>query len=121
MLQNGQVLIAGGKADLIPSGAYNSAEIYYPIARTFMVLFAALTTAREGHSATLLNSGQVLLTGGDLPGTGSLNSAEIYDPVAGTFTAISGTLAAARACHSATLMNGGNYVSETDGNIRLFV
>ena len=107
LLQNGQVLIAGGETDLTPSGAYNSAELFDPATRKFTALVSAMTSRREGHAATLLNSGQVLITGGDLPGTGSLNSAELYNPSTGQFAALSITLTTPRAGHSALLLNGG--------------
>ena len=107
LLQNGEVLIAGGKTDLAPSGAYDSAEIYDPVPRQFVALAATLNTAREAHSATLLNSGLVLIAGGELPGTGALSSAELFDPQANTFTALSPVMTAPRAGHTATLLNGG--------------
>jgi len=40
-----------------------------------------LTTARVGHTATLLLDGRVLIVGGDKTGT-----AELYDPATGTFS-----------------------------------
>ena len=40
-----------------------------------------MTTARRGHTATLLLDGRVLIVGGDKTGT-----AELYDPATGTFT-----------------------------------
>jgi Bacterial Ig-like domain (group 2)/Protein of unknown function (DUF1573)/IPT/TIG domain/Abnormal spindle-like microcephaly-assoc'd, ASPM-SPD-2-Hydin/Galactose oxidase, central domain len=107
LLQNGHVLITGGETDPTPSGAYNTAEIFDPLTQDFTPLPAVMTSAREGHTATLLNNGQVLLTGGDVPGTGSLNTAEIYDPVANLFTAVSGTMIAPRISHTAVLLNGG--------------
>src|SRR5215831_17283781 len=39
-----------------------------------------MTTARVGHTATLLLDGRVLIVGGDKTGT-----AELYDPATGTF------------------------------------
>jgi RHS repeat-associated protein len=107
LLSNGQVLITGGQTDLIPSGAYNSAEIYDPAAMTFTALSSSMITAREGHRSTLLPSGQVLITGGDLPGTGSLGTAEIYNPLTNSFTAIPGSMAVARINHQANLLNTG--------------
>ena len=107
LLQNGQVLIAGGETDPTPSGAYNTAEIFNPLTWTFTALSVNMTTAREGHAATLLNNGQVLVTGGDLPGAGSLNTAEMYNPVANTFTAVSSTMTSPRIYHDANLLNGG--------------
>ncbi len=73
----------------------------------------SLNTARYYHSATLLNTGVVLVVGGIGPvpgGTGTLGelaSAELYNPGTGTFT-FTGNLNAARDAHSATLLNNGS-------------
>jgi hypothetical protein len=107
LLQNGQVLIAGGETDATPTGAFNTAEIFNPTTWTFAALTVHLTVAREGHAATLLNNGQVLITGGDLPGTGSLKTAEMYNPTANTFAAVSATMTTPRIYHDAVLLNGG--------------
>jgi hypothetical protein len=107
LLQNGQVLIAGGETDPTPTGAYNTAEIFNPSTWAFTTLTVNMTVAREGHAATLLNNGQVLITGGNLPGTGSLNTAELYNPTANTFTAVSSTMTTPRIYHYAVLLNGG--------------
>ncbi len=65
----------------------------------------SLATAREGHTATLLASGKVLVEGGY---NGSvLASAELYDPATGTWSA-TGNLGAARYNHTATLLANGN-------------
>ena len=107
LLQNGQVLITGGETDPTPSSAYNSAEIFNPTTWTFSPLSASMISGREGHAATLLNDGTVLITGGDLPGAGSLNTAEVFNPTTGTFTAISSVMTSARIYHDAILLNGG--------------
>ena len=65
LLQNGQVLITGGETDPIPSGAYNTAEIFNPATWTFLAAISEHDLAREGHASTLLNDGTVLITGGD--------------------------------------------------------
>jgi uncharacterized protein (TIGR03437 family) len=90
LLPNGTVLVAGGAGQ---SGSSNfpvaSAEIYDPATGSFSTA-GRLTSARYGHTATLLNNGQVLITGGaanafnlpipaHLPLT-ILSSAEIYTP-----------------------------------------
>src|SRR6266403_1067717 len=65
----------------------------------------SLTTARGHDSATLLNNGQVLITGG-ASSIGFLSSAELYNPEIGTFTA-TGSMATARFLNTATLLNNG--------------
>src|SRR5674476_678566 len=54
----------------------------------------SLTTARYGHTATLLPSGQVLVAGG-IGSSGLLASAELYDPATNTWSA-AGSLTTAR-------------------------
>jgi hypothetical protein len=62
-----------------------------------------LNTARQGHTATLLPNGMVLVAG-DI--TGSSASAELYDPASGTWTA-TGSLNTVRQGHTATLLQNG--------------
>ena len=67
-------------------------------------------TARKGHTATLLPTLEVLITGGrDASGT-TLSSAEIYNPSSNTFRSLTGgttTLAFGRFQHTATLLSNG--------------
>ena len=65
---------------------------------TFAVTLGTMTTARSGHTATLLLSGKVLVAGG--PDA----SAELYDPATDMFTATTGPMSIARAGHTATLL-----------------
>lgn len=70
-------------------------------------VFAAtgsMTTPREGHTATLLPGGKVLITGG--VGASPLASAELYDPNVGRFAA-TGSLTVPRTGHTATLLQNG--------------
>ena len=69
LLNDGTVLIAGG-SDLANEETLDSAEIYNPTAGTFTLLSNTLNTARVGHTATLLNNGQVLIVGGYDPEIG---------------------------------------------------
>ncbi|UVT14778.1 MAG: hypothetical protein H8K04_13120 [Nitrospira sp.] len=112
LLPNGKVLIVGGggRNDLI----LNTAELYDPTTQTFEALTATMTSVRVGHTATLLSTGKVLLTGGaDVfssaePPTGHmLNSMELYDPTSKVFTAITATMVTSRALHQATALADG--------------
>ena len=67
----------------------------------------SMQAMRELHTATLLASGQVLVTGGQDTGTNGslnwLNSSELFTPASGSFAA-TGALQVARAQHTATLL-----------------
>lgn len=89
LLPDGTVLVAGGAGQsasgqgILPPLA--SAEIYDPATSRFSAT-GNLTSVRYAHTATLLNSGQVLVTGGVVT-PGSANSAgsatasaELYTP-----------------------------------------
>ena len=65
----------------------------------------ALRAARNGHTATLLPNGKVLVTGG-YNGDVALGSAELYDPATGTWSA-TGALSISREGHRATLLANG--------------
>lgn len=65
----------------------------------------AMTTARYGHTASVLSSGRVLVAGGWGP-AGAISAAELFDPNTNTFGA-SAALAGARFRHSATLLASG--------------
>jgi hypothetical protein len=62
----------------------------------------AMGTARSEHTATLLLSGEVLVTG-DYDSGGNLAAAELYDPATGLFRA-TGAMTTARAGHTAILL-----------------
>ncbi|MGA3324696.1 MAG: choice-of-anchor D domain-containing protein [Terriglobia bacterium] len=108
LLNNGTVLIAGGLN--INAGVFlASAELYNPATGTFSYTNGKLNTARDQHTATLLNNGTVLMAGGFGASGGQLlplGSAELYNPATGTFTP-SGSLNTARLNHTSTLLNNG--------------
>src|ERR1700693_134033 len=81
-LSDGSVLIAGGGGVLIsgsPAFVTSVAEIYSPAAKAFLPTSGLMNNARVNHTATLLPTGEVLISGG-FDGTDALSSAEIYSP-----------------------------------------
>jgi hypothetical protein len=81
---------------------------------------SSMNTGRYGHTATLLQDGRVLITGGyDVAGRKYLKSAEIYDPHTGTFS-VTGDMAAPRGFHAATLLPNGRVLVTSDGTAELY-
>jgi len=104
LLQNGKVLIVGGVREGGAPGWATflaSAEIYDPGTESFTGT-GLIGEARAHHTATLLQSGKVLIAGGN----SGMVSAELYDPATGTFTA-TGPMGTPRSGHRATLLPNG--------------
>ena len=105
LLPSGKVLVAGG-ATGSPNPTYElTTELYDPASGSWTTS-ASLATGREGHKATLLADGKVLVTGGS-NGGGTLTSCEVYDPGAGTWSFTPMPLSIGRANHTATLLPDG--------------
>jgi hypothetical protein len=66
----------------------------------------SMDVARDGHTATLLANGEVLVAGGENNSTGFLSSAELYNPSTGKWT-LTGSLAVARFGHNAVRLANG--------------
>src|SRR5262249_34862200 len=93
LLLDGSVLIVGGHGGVpVSGGGYDklaSAELYDPVTGTFNST-DRMGVGRDNHVATLLNDGEVLITGGveyyaccaasRQPSVGFLASAELYVP-----------------------------------------
>jgi hypothetical protein len=127
LLPDGRVLVVGGvRQETRKQGSYrkslDSCELYdlqglsefiatgrAPHLHFLWSVTGSLSTARNGHSATLLPNGQVLVAGGRelfLGGDRELASAELYDPMTGIWTPIA-PLSTPRAGHTATLLSDG--------------
>jgi hypothetical protein len=109
LLTTGIALAAGGIGP-VPGGTgalgeLASAELYNPGTGVFTPTAVSLNTARDQHSASLLNNGSVLIAGGS-GGDGELASAELYNPTTAAFT-YTGYLTTARYEHTATVLPDG--------------
>ena len=80
-LQNGRVLIAGGR----DGGTYvTGAEVYDPVTNTWLSA-GTMVVGRRLPASALLPNGTVLLAGGEILGQGFIAAAEIYDPATNTW------------------------------------
>lgn len=102
-LQNGTVLVAGGRT--AGGGETNAAEIFHPALGAWRII-PPMTAARYGATASLLPDGRVLIAGGEAYGV-ALATLEIYDPATGWFEPVPGTLSAPRKDHAAAVISGG--------------
>ena len=105
-LQNGSVLVAGGKAGLGSLPVLNSAELYNSTTGPWTPT-GSMVTARQFATAMLLLDGRVLVAGGRTDTNISTATAEIYDPASGTW-AITGAMSTTRVRHSAALLPNGH-------------
>jgi N-acetylneuraminic acid mutarotase len=75
-LSDGRILLTGGEIDSGAVTFLSSAELFDPSSGQFTAT-AGMNNARSGHTATSLNTGAVLVTGGQNQ-SGTLSSAEIF-------------------------------------------
>jgi WD40 repeat protein len=121
LLPDGRVLVTGGRIGSNEGPSANTAELYDPGSGTWTAT-GSMHGARDGHTATLLQDGRVLVAGGS-DGEGGiedpLGTAELYDPSTGTWTT-TGDMLAYGGPHTATLLGDGHVlvVGSTYGDPR---
>jgi len=103
-----RILVVGGIDNTTDShGTHHgltSAEVYDQKTHSF-ISTGSMNEGRVGQAATLLEDGQVLVTGGDGGGANvPVASAEVYDPNTGIFTP-AGSMTTARVGHTAVLLS----------------
>lgn len=99
LLRDGRILVAGGlSTEAYPGGVSPTLELWDPVSRGWRLVAQPLQQARQGHTATLLPDGRVLLVGG-YTATGMAASAEVFDPRSETTELIPSPLLA-RAGHA---------------------
>lgn len=131
MLSNGLVLMVGGDKE---TGAQlytqskritlQDSELYDPATNSWSSAGDMPNPHGSGHTATLLDNGKVLVTGGiyakvlDAPREPSEFS-DIYDPAAGTWST-TGDLTKPRARHQAVLLEDGNVLAIDDNSSEIY-
>ncbi len=107
LLRNGKVLVAGGDARLPNRDTtLTTAELYDPASGTWTAT-GSMAISRAHHTATVLPSGKVLVTGGSIVHTMPNHaSCEVYDPATGTWAPAT-TLFGVRSGHAAVLLPSG--------------
>jgi N-acetylneuraminic acid mutarotase len=118
LLPNGKLLVVGGTKRLGDgtNSTLGTCELYDPTTENWTAT-GSLNAAdfRAYHTATLLQNGKVLITGGFVENTQTiLASSALYDPGTGQWTS-TGALTEKRVYHTATLLNNGK-VLVTGGN-----
>jgi hypothetical protein len=98
----GQVLVAGGRG--LYDTHLNSAELYDQATNTWTAT-GNMLTGRSRHTATMLDSGKILVAGGSFT-KWETSRAELYDPATGTWSATA-NMNMPRATHTATKLYSG--------------
>jgi hypothetical protein len=114
LLKDGRVLLTGGMISVtgqeLPTA---SSEIFDPKTNT-ITLSGKMKTPRAGHTAALLDDGDVLITGG-IDEKQPITSAELYRAATGDFVSV-GSMQTARERHCAAKLKDGT-VLITGGTI----
>ena len=117
------MLVVGGNCNCNGTGGPPfSAELYVydPVAKTgSWQPTGQPNTTRCNHTATLLTTGQVVITGGTDPNMNTLASVKVYDPTTAMWT-LSAPLAAPCSGHTANLLPNGRILEVCGIDAQLF-
>ncbi|CAF4049216.1 unnamed protein product [Rotaria sp. Silwood1] len=107
LLINGKVLVSGG---YFTDGkgfweSLNSSELYDP-ATGMWTKTDIMSDGRQYHTASVLTSGKVLVSGGVDSYLRFLSSSELYDPATGKWTK-TGNMSGGRQYHTASVLTSG--------------
>jgi len=116
LLSDGRVLVTGGRGfGPFETGQLSSAQVYDSITGMW-ALVGRMIVPREGHTATRLQNGQVLIAGGDTTNEITVTSAELFNPTTNVFS-LTGNMHQARNEQGvALLLNGQVLVAGGSGN-----
>lgn len=121
LLHDGKVLVARGSGDGDLMSTLSSAELYDATSGTWSVVGDS-GRGSVSHTATLLPSGSVLVTGGNPGGIGSdvvLAGSELFDPSTQAWSRAADLLAP-RYDHTATVLPTGEVLT-TGGSVQVFL
>ncbi len=106
-LKDGRALICGGAGTTNLAPATATADLYIPASGTISPT-GSMSRIRAFHTAVLLPSGKVLISGGGINGfnPGSTNTQELFDPATGSFSS-TGNMLSPRTNHGAVLLPNG--------------
>lgn len=93
----------------------SAAAIYAPATGTWTPTATHMGTGRTAHTATVLPSGKVLVTGGEVSDDPFPISAEAYNPITDTW-APTASMGTARARHTETLLPSGEVLISGGSN-----
>ena len=104
LLANGKVLVTGGCTVFSCSTLAASSELYDPTSNSWSTV-GNMNFPRYGHTATLLNTGKVLVVGGY--GVPVSDTGELFDPSTGKWTYTPTNPGVALYGHTSTLLSSG--------------
>ena len=123
-LKNGKALFAGGASGFKADGALDTAELFDPATGKFTFTANKLSAARQSYGISLLNNGQVLISGGNAAGNNlngsGLTTTDIYDPETNQFRPVA-PMKSGRSLHAQLTLRDGRVLviggAQTDAEI----